>query len=81
MVSAPVLAPGGQSKEVSMFVDPGSNLNFILKSLASELELQGTPTEIQPRVVDDEFRQRPVMIYRMAVVDRGGIQHVLKAVV
>ena len=76
-----MLAPGGQSKEVSMFVDPGSNLNFILKSLASELELQGTPTEIQPRVVDDEFRQRPVMIYRMAVVDRGGIQHVLKAVV
>ena len=33
--------------------------------------------EIQLKVVDDEFRQRPVMIYRMAVVDRGGTQHVL----
>ena len=63
-----------------MFIDPGSNLNFILKSLARDLELEGTPTEIQLKVVDDEFRQRPVMIYRMAVVDRGGTQHVMEAV-
>ena len=55
VVSAPVLAPGGKSKVTSMFVDPGSNLNFILKSFASDLELQGTPTEIQLKVVDDEF--------------------------
>ena len=75
-----MVAPGGRSKVTSIFVDPGSNLNFILKSVAADLGLEGTPTDIQLKVVDDEFRQRAVLVYRLAVVDREGGHHVMEAV-
>jgi hypothetical protein len=62
------------------FSDPGSNLNFLTHKLAAALELVGIPTTIHLKVVDAEYREKQVLMYRLGVEDNLGNLHWLEAV-
>ena len=62
------------------FSDPGSNVNFLTHKLAAALELVGIPTTIHLKVVDAEYREKQVLMYRLGVEDNLGNLHWLEAV-
>ena len=81
LLEVPVASPGGApSTSTLMMVDPGSTDNFISHELAAQLQLTGTPHTLFIRVLDQEFREKPTMIYHLDVVDRNGVAHRLEAI-
>ena len=81
LLEVPVASPGGGcSTSTLMMVDSGSTDNFISHRLAAQLQLAGTPHTLFIRVLDQEFREKPTMIYHLDVVDRDGVAHRLEAI-
>ena len=81
LLDVPVAEPGGVPyTSTLMMVDPGSTDNFISHKLAAELKLTGTPHTLFIRVLDQEFREKPTMIYHLDVLDGDGVAHRLEAI-
>ena len=52
-----------------VFIDPGSNINFIPHELAGQLQLEGTLNKIFMKRVNEEYTKREVKVYRLGVED------------
>ena len=52
-----------------VFIDPGSNRNFITHELASQLQLKGTLNKIFLKRVNKEYTEREVKVYCLGVED------------
>ena len=63
-----------------MFVDPGSNMNFITHELAHQLQLEGAQTKIFMKRVDEDYTEREVKVYRLGVEDAKRQIHWMEAV-
>ena len=59
----------GRKEQGVVFVDTGSNINFITHKLAERLQLKGSKTNIYLKVVDSEYQAKEVHIYRLGVED------------
>ena len=53
-----------------VFIDGGSNMNFVTHTLAGKLGLVGTQTNIYFRVVDEQYREKEVLVFRLGVEDK-----------
>ena len=70
-VTAGVVAPeGNEVRDQIVFVDPGSNVNFIRKDLARRLGLTATPTYMQIKVLNEDFSDRKANVYQLGLRDR-----------
>ena len=79
-VTAGVVAPeGDEAKDQIVFVNPGSNVNFIQEGLARRLGLTATPTSVQIKVVDEDFSERKANGYQLGLRDRFGGVHWMEA--
>ena len=63
-----------------VFIDPGSNINFITHELAGRLQLEGTLNKIFIKRVDEEYTEREVKVYRLGVEDAKKQVHWMEAV-
>ena len=58
IMEAPVVSVEGRKTQSLVFIDPGSNMNFITHELACQLQLEGTWTKIFMRRVNEEYTKR-----------------------
>lgn len=80
-VPAPVQNPhSGQESYAIVFVDPGSNVNFIKTDLAEQLGLEGVQTTIHLRVIDSDYQEKSVLVYQAGVRDRAGKLHIMSCI-
>ena len=63
------MSTGGKKILSLVFIDPGSNINFITHKLASQLQLEGTLNKIFMKRVNKEYTVREVKVYRLGVED------------
>ena len=63
-----------------MFLDFGSNVNFITYELAQQLQLEEVSTQIRIKVVDEDFAEKEVQVHRIGVEDKNGEAHWMEAV-
>ena len=63
-----------------MFIDPGSNINFITHELAGQLQLEGTLTKIFMKRVNEEYTEREVKVYRLGVENAKKLVNWIEAV-
>ena len=63
-----------------MFIDPGSNINFITHELACQRQLEGTWTKIFMKRLNEEYTERDVKVYRLGVEDAKKRIHWMEAV-
>ena len=61
-MEAPVVLVEGRKTQSIVFVDPGSNMNFITCELAYQLQLEGTQTKIFMKRVNEEYTEREVKV-------------------
>ena len=54
IMEAPVVSVEGRKTRSIVFIDPGSNMNFITHKLAYQMQLEGTWTKIFMKRVDEE---------------------------
>ena len=80
LLYAPVRSQEGARTIDTVFIDGGSNMNFVTNELAAKLGLEGTETTIFLRVVDEQYREKEVTVYRLGVEDRAGSLHWMEAV-
>ena len=64
ITEAPVVSVEGRKTQSIVFIDPGSNINFITHELAGQLQLEGTLTNIFMKRVNEEYTEREVKVYR-----------------
>ena len=57
IMEAPVVLADGRKAQSIVFVNPGSNMNFITCKLAYELQLEGTWTKIFMIRVNEEYTE------------------------
>ena len=74
-----VTLEGEEAKDQIVFVDSGSNVNFIREDLARRLGLTATPTSIQIKVVDEDFSERRANVYQLGLRDKFGGVHWMEA--
>ena len=70
LLHAPVCSQDDARVTNIVFIDGGSNMNFVLHTLAGKLGLVGTHTSIYFRVVDKQYREKEVLVFRLGVEDR-----------
>jgi uncharacterized membrane protein len=58
--------------------DSCSNINFIREEAARSLGLHGTPSEVQLKVIDNDYATKQAMIYQVGIKDRNGGLHYLE---
>ena len=58
ILEAPVVSTGGKKILRLVFIDPGSNINFITHKLAGKLQLEGTQRKIFMKRVNKEYTER-----------------------
>ena len=80
IVEAPVLSVEGRKVPGIVFTDSGSNMNFITHNLAQQLQLEGANTKIFLKVVDKDYTEKEVKVYRVGVEDNTGKVHWMEAV-
>ena len=80
ILEATVLSQSGAKEQDRLFVDGGSNMNFITHELARRLQLVGTSTDIFLKVVDSEYQAKEVKIFQLGVLDRDQKEHWMEAV-
>ena len=81
LLEVPVLSPCGAHESTALMLeDPGSTDNFVTHALARRLQLPSTPTSLFIRVLDQQYRERPTMVYFMNVVDMQGTTHRIEAI-
>ena len=59
----------GRKTHSIVFIDPGSNMNFITHELAYQLQLEGTWTKIFMKRENEEYTEREVKVYQLGVED------------
>ena len=69
MIEAPVVSVEGRKTQSIVFIDPGSNMNFITRELAYQLQLEGAWTTVFMKRVDKEYIVKEVKVYRLGVED------------
>jgi hypothetical protein len=80
-VRAPIVNPvNAQEEEAIVFVDGGSNVNFIRMDLARSLGLKGVKTTIQLKVVDSEYRAKETEVFQIEVRSRDGGLHAMECI-
>ena len=80
IVEAPVLSVEGRRVPGIVFMDSGSNMNFITHDLAQQLQLEGANTKIRLKVVDEDYTEKEVQVYRVGVEDNTDKVHWMEAV-
>ena len=80
ILEAPVVSTEGKKILNLVFIDPGSNINFITHKLAGQLQLEGTLNKIFMKRVDKEYTEREVKVYRLGVEDAKKQVHWMEAV-
>ena len=55
-----------------MFTDSRSNMSFITNHLAKQLQLEGANTKIFLKVVDEDYTEKEVKVYRVGVEGNTG---------
>ena len=80
IVEAPVMSVEGRKVSGIVFTDSGSNMNFITHQLAQQLLLEGANTKIFLKVVDEDYTEKEVKVYRVGVEDNTGKVHWMEAV-
>ena len=80
ITEAPVVLVEGRKTQSIVFIDPGSNMNFITHELAYKLQLKGTWTKIYMKGVNEEYTERAVKVYRLGVEDAKKQIHWMEAV-
>ena len=80
ILEAPVVSVEGRKTQSIVFIDPGSNINFITHELAGQLQLEGTWTKIFMKRVNEEYTEREVKVYRLGVEDAKKQIHWMEAV-
>ena len=69
ILEAPVVSTEGKKIPNLIFIDPGSNINFITHELAGRLQLEGTLNKIFAKRINKEYTEREVKVYRLGVED------------
>ena len=64
IVEAPVMSVEGRKVSGIVFTDSGSNMNFITHNLAQQLQLEGAHTKIFLKVVDEDYTEKEVKVFR-----------------
>ena len=80
ILEAPVVLTEGEKILSLVFIDPGSNINFITHELAGQLQLEGTLNKIFMKRVNEEYTEREVKVYRLGVEDAKKQVHWMEAV-
>ena len=80
IVKAPVLSVKGRKVLGIVFMDSGSSMNFITHELTQQLQLEGVSTQIRMKVVDKDYTEKEVQVYRVGVEDKTGKTHWMEAV-
>ena len=69
MIEAPEVSVEGRKTQSIVFIDPGSNMNFITRELAYQLQLEAAWTTVFMKRVDKEYIVKEVKVYRLGVED------------
>ena len=80
IMEAPVVSVEGRKTQSIVFIDPGSNMNFITRELAYQLQLKVTWTKIFMKRVNKEYTEREVKVYRLGLEDAKKQMHWMEAV-
>ena len=80
IMKAPVLSVKGRRVLGIVFMDSGSNMNFITHDLAQQLMLEGASAQIRLKVVDKDYTEKEVQVHRVGVEDNTGKVHWMEAV-
>ena len=80
IMEAPVVSVEGRKTQSIVFIDLGSNMNFITNELAYQLQLEGTWTKIFMKRVNEEYTEREVKVYSLGVEDAKKRIHWMEAV-
>ena len=75
IVEAPVLLVEGRRVPGIVFMDSGSNMDFITNKLAEQLQLEGANTKIRLKVVDEDYTEKEVKVYRVGVEENTDKVH------
>ena len=67
ILEAPVVLTGGKKILSLVFIDPGSNINFITHEIAGQLQLEGTLNKIFMKRVNKEYSEKEVKVYCLGV--------------
>ena len=67
ILEAPVVSTEGKMVLRVVFIDPGSNINFITHKLAGQLQLEGTLNKIFMKRVNKEYTEMKVKVYYLGV--------------
>ena len=76
-VNVPCVSEG--SKAGTVFVDPGSDTNYIRHDFAQALGIVGTPHVVRIKVVDMDYRVVQTARYEFELEDRDGTRHLVRA--
>ena len=66
---------GGKVQEEIVLTDSAANTNFVTHDLAKELGAEGKVVEYSLKVVDSQYRKRKTLAYKIAIIDRVGMEH------
>ena len=80
LLYAPICSQDNSKVSDIVFIDGGSNMNSFTHTLAGKLGLVGTHTNIHLRVVDKQYREKEVLVFRLGVEDRFKDIHWMEAV-
>ena len=70
---------GSGFEVATLFVDPGSDTNFISDRLVGKLKLEGTPVTYYLRVVDTGYREHKTTRHELLIKEKDGEQHKISA--
>ena len=70
----------GRKVQGIVFTDSGSNMNFITHDLAQQLRLEGANTKIFLKVIDEDYTEKEVKVYRIGVEDNAGRVHWMETI-
>ena len=80
ITEAPIVSVEGRKTQSIVFIDPGSNMNFITHDLAHQLQLEGALTKIFMKRVDEDYTEKEVKVYRIRLEDAKRQIHWMEAV-
>ena len=72
IMKAPVMLVEGRKVQGIIIMDFGSNMNFITHGLTQKLRLEGANTKFFLKVIDKEYTEKEVKVYRIGVEDNTG---------
>ena len=80
VLHAPVCSQEDSKVTDIVFIDGGSNMIFVTHTLAGKLDLVGTRTSIYFWVVNKQYWEKEVLVFRLGVEDRFKVIHWMGAV-